>query len=739
MFGNMSFEGIARGSSRRPWLTIAVWVVLIVGAGVLNVTLLPDALTTEFGFTNKPDSWRGDKLLEERLRGPKRSNEIVMVQSETLTVDDAEFQARVVGLYEQIIALGPEKVESGVNYYQIGLPSFVSADRKTTMMPFVMAGTFDDATKNVEKVLEIVRENNTEGFKALIVGDSSVAFESNEISVKDIEQGERVGVPIALLILLFLFGAVVAAIIPIGLAIISIIVALGATALVGQLFELIFFVTLMITMIGLAVGIDYSLIVISRFREELRRGLSKHEAVARTGATASRTVFFSGVTVVVALFGMIIIPSNIYQALGIGAILVVVAAVSATLTLLPAVLTLLGGRVNALTLPVIGRRVHQPADETTGGFWNWVVRIVMRQPVISLLLVGGLLVAAAVSLFDLNTGFNGIDSFPDGVQTKEAFFLLDKEFSFGVVAPTEIVIDGKPNSPQVQDAIAKLQATLASDPAFIGQTTVQTNPAGDLTLVSTGVGGETASDAAVSAVRKLRKEYVPAAFEGVPAEVYVTGFTAFNIDFFDIADQYTPIVFTVVLGLSFILLTVVFRSIVVPIKAILMNLLSVGAAYGLLVLVFQKGVGVDILGFQQSEIIDAWIPLFLFSVLFGLSMDYHVFLLSRVRERYDKTKNNTEAVAYGLRATAGLITGAALIMVAVFSGFASGDVVSNQQVGFGLAVAVLIDATLVRTVLVPASMRLLGDFNWYLPSALAWLPDLRVEAEEPAAAPASAD
>ena len=215
------------------------------------MTLLPDALTTEFGFTNKPDSWRGDKLLEERLRGPKRSNEIVMVQSETLTVDDAEFQARVVGLYEQIIALGPEKVESGVNYYQIGLPSFVSADRKTTMMPFVMAGTFDEATKNVEKVLEIVRENNTEGFKALIVGVSSVAFESNEISVKDIEQGERVGVPIALLILLFLFGAVVAAVIPIGLAIISIIVALGATALVGQLFELIFFVTLMITMIGL--------------------------------------------------------------------------------------------------------------------------------------------------------------------------------------------------------------------------------------------------------------------------------------------------------------------------------------------------------------------------------------------------------------------------------------------------------------------------------------------------------
>ena len=237
----------------------------------------------------------------------------------------------------------------------------------------------------------------------------------------------------------------------------------------------------------------------------------------------------------------------------------------------------------------------------------------------------------------------------------------------------------------------------------------------------------------------MRDEYVPDAFGDVDARVYATGGPAFNVDFYDITDRFAPIVFAIVLGLSFVLLTLVFRSIVVPIKAIIMNLLSVGAAYGMLVLVFQKGYGADFLGFQQSDIIDAWIPLFLFSVLFGLSMDYHVFMLSRIRERFDQTGDNAASVAFGLRSTGGLITGAALIMVAVFGGFAMGDLVGFQQVGFGLAVAVFLDATIVRSVLVPASMRLLGDWNWYLPRGLSWLPDFRVEPEEAISAPAPGD
>jgi RND superfamily putative drug exporter len=731
-------------SARHPWRTIGVWVLVLAVALALNSTLLQDTLTTEFAITNNPDTKRADDLLEKRLRGPKMLREVVLVQSETLTVDDQAYEDRVLSLYDAITSVrdkaGDRVIEGGSHYYESKSPFLVSEDKRTTMLPFTMAGTLDEATKNIEEPLDIVQEaNGKNGFRVLIAGDASVAFESNELSVKDIEQGERFGVPGALIILLVLFGAVLAAFIPIVLAIVAIVVALGATALVGQAIDLIFFVTLMITMIGLAVGIDYSLIIVSRFREELSGGLTRGDAIARTGATASRTVFFSGVIVVVALGGMLIIPSNIFQALAVGAILVVMSAVMASLTLLPAVLYLMGDRINALRVPFFGRSLGQKAGPKSGGFWDWVTRTVMRYPLVSLVIVAGLLIAAAVSYFDIKTGFNGIDAFPEDSQAREAFFVLEEEFSFGVLNPAEIVIDGDADAESVLAGIDELKNALRSDAAFVGEPTVQVNDSRDLTLVSVPVAGEVSSKQAVDAIRRLRNTHIPAAFAGVPAEVLVTGWTAFNVDFFDMADRFMPIVFAFVLSLSFVLLTFVFRSIVVPIKAIIMNLLSVGAAYGLMVLVFQKGYGAGILGFQQSEIIDAWIPLFLFSVLFGLSMDYHVFLLSRIRERYDQTGDNTEAVAYGLRTTAGLITGAALIMVAVFSGFASGDLVSNQQVGFGLAVAVFLDATVVRSILVPASMRLLGDINWYLPAVLDWLPDLRVEAEEPATAPASSD
>jgi RND superfamily putative drug exporter len=662
--------------------------------------------------------------------------EMLIIQSETLTVDDPAFQAKAESVFDEILALGPDVIKFGQNFYREADESLVSDDRRTTIMPLVMTGELDEATSNIDEVLDIVKSaNGADGFSVLIVGDISVPFESNELGQKDIEKGESIGVPVALLILLLLFGAVLAALLPLGLAFVSIIVALGATAVIGQYVDLIFFVTLMISMIGLAVGIDYSLIIVSRFREELGRGLNKHEAVIRAGATAGRTVFFSGVTVVVALSGMLIIPASVFQGLGIGAILVVIAAVTASLTLLPAILTVLGTKVNALRLPFIGRKLANRSDTDHKGFWEFVTRNVMRYPIISLVVVAGLMLTVSASYFDLETGFNGVDTLPD-TQTKDAFFILEEEFSFGVVSPAEIVIDGTIDTPGVQAAIAELQASIAADSSFAGQTRLEINEPGDLALLSVPIPGEPNGPIALDALSKLRDQYIPAAFAGVDADVMVGGVTAFSADFYDIADTYRPIVFVFVLGFSFVLLMVVFRSIVIPIKAILMNLLSVGTAYGLMVLVFQKGVGADLLGFQETPIIDAWIPLFLFSILFGLSMDYHVFLLSRIRERYDQTHDNTDAVVHGLRSTAGLITGAALIMVAVFGGFAAGETLGNQQVGFGLATAIFLDATLVRSILVPASMKLLGNWNWYLPSWLHWLPDMRVEpAEKPVAVP----
>ena len=339
----------------------------------------------------------------------------------------------------------------------------------------------------------------------------------------------------------------------------------------------------------------------------------------------------------------------------------------------------------------------------------------------------------------IKTGLSGLSTLPDNIQTKEAFNQLIAHFpKAGTDNPVQLVIAGSPTSSEVDAALAKLKTEIADDPAFGAVGTPQTSPDGSVVLVDitlTGPATDASSEAAVAAIGRMRETFVPDAFTGM--KVLVGGQTAFNKDFFDITSTYTPYIFLFVLGLSFLLLTVVFRSIVLPVKAILMNLLSVGAAYGAIVLVFQKGgpaIGkaiADFLGFKQVDAIEAWLPLFLFSILFGLSMDYHVFLLTRIREEFDKSGDNAEAVAYGLRTTAGIITGAAVIMVAVFAGFAAGRLVSLQEMGFGLAVAVFLDATVIRSILVPSSMRLLGNINWYLPKWLDWLPKVNVEGHEP--------
>jgi len=777
-------EQLARISARRPWPTIVAWIVAVLIGGHLavdgEVAPVPDALldmlpdflgsatTTDFSLSGRYESERAAALLEERLRGPEELAEIVIVQSETLTVGDEAFRAKVEAVHEDISALGPEVIAGGIDgqplfhYYEAIeagplipqeqlarlLPLLVSADRQTVLMHYTLSGTPQEATSNVVDMVHKVEEaNEADDFLVLIGGDASVAHENNELAEHDLQKGERFGVPVALLVLLVLFGAVVATMLPLGLAIVSIVVAMAAVAIVGQFNQLVFFVTMMVVMIGLAVGIDYSLLIVSRFKEELSRGTPVQDAVAKTGGTAGRTVFFSGTTVVLALIGLLIVPASFYQSLALGAILVVIASLAATLTLLPAVLSLLGPKVDLLHIPFLARFSIKTPEETEHGFWESITRAVTKYPVISILAIAVPMVLVTLFYFNvgvlgidgIQTGLNDVNTFPDKAETKKAFIVLKEEFSFGDVnpagflSPAQIVIDGDASDPRVQEATAKLGQSIVDSPIFPTPPIPEVNEAGDLTLLTLPFPGESSSREATGHLATLREELVPAAFDGVPAEVYVGGLTAETADFYGIVDLYTPIVFAFVLGLSFIILMMVFRSIVIPIKAIIMNLLSVGATYGLLVIVFQKGVGAELFGFQRAEVIDAWLPLFLFTILFGLSMDYHVFLLSRIRERYDETENNTEAVAYGLRSTAGIITGAALIMVVVFGAFAAGDTVVNQLMGFGLAIAVLLDATLVRSVLVPASMEVLGKGNWYLPPWLSWLPDLRVEGpEEPA-------
>ncbi len=766
-------ETLARISSSRPWMTIGVWLLLVLVALGIVGQLLPTATTTELRIIprfGEVGSVTVSELLEGSPIEPPPA-EVVIVRSGTLTVDDDAFKAKVEEVTGKLRELEPEVIQASTNYYEVLTTTpldslaLVSTDRRSAIVAVQMTGTLGEALENIEEVIHVVEEaDGKDGFDVLVVGDVSSRFEQAELSAMDLEQGERIGLPVALLILLVLFGAVVAALIPVGLAIVSILVTLAIVSVIGNIVgELVFFVLLWITMIGLAVGIDYSLIVVSRFREELARGLSARDAVVKAGATASRTVFFSGMTVVIALLGVFIVPHTLFFATGLGAILVVLVSVTATLTFLPAVLTVLGPRVDLLRLPFRRSAPSASAEGQRPGFWEFITRKTMRYPVVSIIVVGGLMVWASVSYFGINTGFNSVETFPEDSHTREAFTALEEDFplGYGSANPARIVVEGDINDPSVAaavqtfkqavvgdplvaEALQKIRQAVESDPALIAAL-LQSNPEvlndpsaaalptethGNLTVIAIPVPGAPSGAEAFGLIERLRDDYIPAAFSGVPAEAHVGGISAEFLDFDTQLSAYLPIIFAFILGVSFILLLVVFRSIVIPIKAIIMNLLSVGAAYGLMVLVFQHGVGADLLGFQQIETIEAWLPLILFAILFGLSMDYHVFMLSRIRERYDQTHDNAESVAYGLRSTASLITGAALIMVAVFSGFASGDMVVNQQAGFGLAVAVLLDATLVRSILVPASMQLLGARNWCLPGFLNWLPQIQVEAEE---------
>lgn len=732
--------GLAAVSSRHPRRVIAAWLVVILAAGAAIGTRLDDALTTQTDFTNEPESIEAGRLLEKRLTGPARVTEIVIVRSPTLTVDDAAYRTVVEGLQQDVSALGPGVVESVTGFYDAGNPAFVSADRRTSLIAVTMAGNFDDATSNVELLHDVTLDAKPfADFEILVAGQATAGQDFTEISERDLQTGELFGLPIALVVLLLVFGAVVAAVIPVILAILAIVTSLGVVAIMGYSFDFTFFVVNMITMMGLAVGIDYSLFVVSRFREERAQGKSKLDAIAATGGTASRAVMFSGATVVLALLGMMIIPTTVFRSLATGAILVVGTSVAAALTLLPAVLSLLGDRVNALRVPFVRHSVRD--EDRRGGMWDRTSHTVMRHPAVAIALSAGLLLAAASSLFGIRTGFSGVSLLPADVQSKRAFEALAADFLGGLADPAKIVIVGP--AAGLGPTIERLEVALAKDASFGPTQPAQSSEDGSLTLVSVPLRGDPNSEEASAAIRRLRSNIIPQAFAGSGARVLVGGETAIGVDFFATTRTYTPVVFVFVLALSFVLLTVVFRSLVVAAKAVAMNLLSVGAAYGMVVLVNQKGVGASLLGFQRVEVIEAWLPLFLFSILFGLSMDYHVFLLSRIRERYLEHGDNTDAVAFGVRSTAGIITGAALIMVAVFAGFAAGDLVMLQQMGFGLAVAVLFDATIVRSVLVPASMRLLGDLNWWLPRWLNWLPDMRVESapaveSRPAAPPRSA-
>jgi uncharacterized membrane protein YdfJ with MMPL/SSD domain len=697
----VSIRGLVLASASHPRRTIAAWLVVAVVAIVAIVALLGGSLSTDNHPTDNRQSQRAADLIDRSFPAGSSASDadVIVLRSERYTVEAPQFRALVHDL----------RTVRGV-----ARRSVTSHDRHAELIP---VSTDSDGIDGVVAAVE--RADAKANFTATVTGDETRQRDFNQLSQDDLRSGElQFGVPAATIILLLVFGAVVAGLVPLLLAMLSIVVALGMVAVLAHTFELSVFVVNMLTGMGLALGIDYALFVISRYREERRRGHEHLDAIAAASGTANRAVVFSGTAFVVAMLGMLIVPNSIMRSLAVGAILVGIVSVIAATTLLPALLGLVGDGVDRLRLPLVGRRSSNPE----GRFWSAIVGAVLRRPGVSLTLSVAVLLAAAIPIFGMHVGTSGVSALPERFESRQGYAALQQSFPGATASPVEIV-DANPTG---RGSLAELRAKLATDPDF-GPGRITRSPNG-VALLSVPVKGDPSGESAIDAVRELRSE-------DLPAGALVGGVTSENIDYIDSATDPAFLVIGLVLGLTLVLLTAVFRSLVLAGLTVVLNLLSVGAAYGLVVLVFQHGVGAGFFGFQQSDTIEAWVPLFLFSVLFGLSMDYQVFLLSRIKERYDQVGGTTQAVTFGVASTARIITGAALIIVAVFTGFARGELIMFQQMGFGVAVALLLDATIVRSILLPSAMSVLGRWNWYLPGWLNWLPRVQIEAPRPNESP----
>ncbi|MBI2857662.1 MAG: MMPL family transporter, partial [Chloroflexi bacterium] len=427
----MSFtESLARKSARHPGVTIVFWLVALAVSLLLISTLLSSALVTDMDVTNNPESKQADTLIKERLAVPKSTtqDEMVIVRSSSFTVDDPQFQEAVTQLSADLLALGDGVVKGSVNYYMTRDQSLVSQDRHSTLIPLIMP---KEGSKVVDKVYEVGDRLAKQGtFEVYYTGAASFDADTTKLAEDTLRKGETIGVLVALVVLAIVFGAMVAALLPILLGVIAIIAALGLVSLVGVAMDFSFFITNMVTMMGLAVGIDYSLFIVNRYREERRNGLDKIEAIGVTGGTANKAIFFSGLTVVLALLSLVVFPLSIFKSMGIGAILVVITAIMASMTILPAVMSLLGDKVNAMRIPLIQRKTERESGSVSG-FWATVVRVVTRRPAVSLVVTAGVLILALTPFFDRVTGMSGISGIPDSLRAKQGFLVLQNEFHIG--------------------------------------------------------------------------------------------------------------------------------------------------------------------------------------------------------------------------------------------------------------------------------------------------------------------
>jgi RND superfamily putative drug exporter len=711
-----------RWSAQHRRIAILGWFAFVVaatvGGGLIGTNSLSPA---EMGN----GSSRTADLAVDKAGFRESSGEQVLLQARTRAASTADLHRAADELAERLSTV--PHVEKVVSAFDAGATGQVSTDGRSALLSFEIAGDDEDALQRVDATLAAtaaVQAKHPE-LRVEQIGSASGEKAFEQSLGEDFKQAERLSLPLTLVILLVAFGALVAAGLPLLLGMTAVGATLGLLGPISQLTPVTDQIASVILLIGLAVGVDYSMFYVRREMEERDKGKGSAAALEAAAATSGHAIVVSGFIVLISMAGMLLSGSSIFVSFGLGTMTVVAVAVVGSLTFLPAMLSWLGekGWTEKGRVPILGRMRHRSGGQSR--VWSWILDRVLARPMISAGIATALLVALALPALGMHTMSAGVEGLPEDVPIRGTYERMQAAFP-GTTEPAEVVVQAADvTSTQVQAGIAQLRREAIASGRMSEPIDVRVNPDRTLAVVSIPLQGTGESDEALASLAALREDVVPATIGNVPGTVVdVSGDTAGSKDFNDTMKSHLPLVFGFVLGAAFLLLLVTFRSLVIPIKAIVLNLLSVAASYGVLTLVFQHGWGDSLLGFEAEagSGVTSWLPLFLFVVLFGLSMDYHVFILSRIREAVLGGASTEAAVADGIKATAGVVTSAAAVMIAVFSVFATLGAIEFKQMGVGLAAAILIDATLVRAVLLPATMKLLGDWNWYLPRGLSWLP-----------------
>jgi uncharacterized membrane protein YdfJ with MMPL/SSD domain len=709
---------MGRWSARHRKIAIFGWLALVALSFALGTKIGTTNINTD--TSNPGESGRMYAIMQKEFRQP--AGESVVVESKHLTIADAPFAAAV---RDAVATLREQKDVTNIRSPLTAAgQTQISPSGHAALIQFDIRGDIKKSTDKIDPILAAtaqVQKHHPDFFIGE-VGYASANKALDGVFTSDLKKAGLISVPLTLIILLVAFGSFIAAGIPLLFALTAVLATLGLSAFASRIVPMDKDVAAVVLLIGLAVGVDYSMFYLKREREERARGRGVEAALEAAEATSGRAVMISGATVIISMAGMLLTRDATFSSFAVSMMLVVFIAMIGSVTVLPALLSKLGDRVNSARVPLVHRLTSRGGE---GRAWSWILERVLRRPILSASLATALLLIIASPALGIKLTIPGVETYPRSLEVMRVYDRLSAAFPGTEVAAEAVIKAPNVRAPRIKEAIGQLEWRSLASGVLFEPIELRINKAGTVAMVSIPIAGQGTDAASNRSLAVLRDEIMPPTLGSVPgAETGVTGDTAMTKDFNASMKSSAPWVFVFVLTFAFALLLVSFRSLVIAVKAIVLNLVSVAAAYGVLVLIFQHGWGKGLLGFDYTGGVASFMPVFLFVILFGLSMDYHVFIISRIRESRDAGATTEEAVMHGIKVTAGVVTSAAIVMVAVFSVFGTLSILLLKQFGVGLAAAVLIDATIVRAVLLPSTMKLLGEWNWYLPKWLEWLPHL---------------